>query len=54
MVGDREHDAEGAKEEGVDCALLKVGGYAEAGEFERCNPEYVFDDFTGLLDMLLQ
>ena len=53
MVGDREHDAEGAKEEGVDCALLKVG-YAEEGEFERCAPKYVFNGFHDLLDFLLK
>lgn len=53
MVGDREHDAEGAKEVGVDCALLKVG-YAEEGEFARCKPEYVFNGFNDLLDMLLE
>lgn len=52
MVGDREHDAEGAREEGVDCALLKVG-YAEAGEFEKAAPKYVFNDFTDLLSFLL-
>lgn len=52
MVGDREHDAEGAREEGVDCALLKVG-YAEEGEFERCAPKYVFNGFADLLDFLL-
>lgn len=53
MVGDREHDAEGAKEEGVDCALLKVG-YAEEGEFEKAAPKYVFDDFTDLTQFLLR
>ncbi len=53
MVGDREHDAEGAKMEGVDCALLKVG-YAEEGEFEKCKPEYVFEGFADLLEMLLE
>ena len=52
MVGDREHDAEGAREEGVDCALLKVG-YAEDGEFEKCAPEYVFADFAELTKFLL-
>ena len=45
MVGDRFHDADGAKENGVDCALLKIG-YAEEGEIERVNPEFVFTDFT--------
>lgn len=53
MVGDREHDAEGAREEGVDCALLKVG-YAEEGEFEKAAPKYVFDDFTDLTQFLLR
>lgn len=52
MVGDREHDAEGAREEGVDCALLKVG-YADSGEFEKAAPKYVFNDFSDLLSFLL-
>ena len=47
MIGDRFHDAEGAAENNVDCALLKVG-YAEAGELENAKPKYVFADFAEL------
>lgn len=54
MVGDRFHDAEGAKEMGVDCALLKIGGYADEEELHGCGAKYVFDDFAGLTDFLLQ
>ena len=52
MVGDRRHDLEGAREQGVDCALLKVG-YAPQGEFEEVKPEYVFDDFAALIEFLV-
>ena len=51
MIGDRFHDAEGAKENGVDCALLEVG-YAEDGEIAVANPEYVFADFAQLTAFL--
>lgn len=53
MVGDRWHDAEGAKLNKMDCALLKVG-YAESEEeFVTANPEYVFEDFAELCAFLL-
>jgi phosphoglycolate phosphatase len=51
MVGDRFHDADGAKENGVDCALLEIG-YAEDGEIKEAKPEYVFADFTALTTFL--
>ena len=51
MVGDRFHDAEGAAENGVDCALLKVG-YAEEGEIENAHPKYAFADFAELTAFL--
>ena len=51
MIGDRFHDAEGAKENGVDCALLRVG-YAEEGEIEGATPQYVFADFSELTAFL--
>ena len=53
MIGDRKHDAEGAAEMGVDCALLPVG-YAEDGEIEGCSPKYVFQDFGELKRFLLK
>jgi phosphoglycolate phosphatase len=53
MVGDRFHDAEGASEQGVDCALLKIGGYADDEELYGCGATYVFDDFQGLIALLI-
>ena len=54
MVGDRFHDAEGAKEMGVDCALLKVGGYADDAELYGCGAKYVFANFEDLTEFLLK
>ena len=54
MVGDRKHDAEGAKNNGVDCALLKIGYAENEEEFVLANPEYVFEDLYALKDFLLK
>lgn len=51
MVGDRMHDAEGARECGVDFAGLDVG-YAEKGELEAQRPEYLFASFREFTDFL--
>ena len=54
MVGDRWHDAEGAKINKMDCALLKVG-YAESEEeYVTAKPEYVFEGFKELRAFLLE
>lgn len=53
MVGDRRQDALGAKEVGVDCALLKLG-YAEEGEIEEAKPSFVFNDFADLTAFLTE
>ena len=53
MVGDRKHDAEGARENGVDCALLKVGYAEDEEEFLTAKPTYVFEDFASLAKFLL-
>lgn len=53
MVGDRKHDAEGAKLCGVDCAMLKVGYAENEEEFISSAPEYVFDGFAELQAFLL-
>ena len=53
MIGDRKHDAEGAKENGVDCALLRVGYAENEEEFVSSAPEYVFADFEELRNFLL-
>lgn len=47
MIGDRHHDIEGAKENGIDSVLLKVG-YAAEGEEMECQPTYVVEDFAAL------
>ncbi len=54
MVGDRYYDAEGAAEMGVDCALLKIGGYADEEELYRSGAKYVFADFEELTAFLLK
>ena len=51
MVGDRKHDVEGARERGIDCALLRTG-YAPDEEYVSCAPDYVFDDFFALVNFL--
>ena len=53
MIGDRKHDLEGAKEQGVDCALLAVG-YAAEGEISAAKPQYAFEDFKELAAFLTQ
>lgn len=53
MVGDRRQDAAGAKEVGVDCALLKLG-YAEEGEIEESEPTFAFNDFADLAAFLTE
>ena len=53
MVGDRKHDAEGARENGVDCALLKVGYAENEEEFQTSIPTYVFEGFKELRNFLL-
>ena len=47
MIGDRKHDAEGARACGVDFAALDVG-YAEEGELENERPNYYLSSFAEL------
>ena len=54
MVGDRMHDAEGAEENGVDCALLKLGYAENEEELKRANPRFIFEDYEGLWALLLE
>ncbi len=54
MIGDRHYDAEGATEMGVDCALLRVGGYADEEELQGCGAKYVIDGFAELTALLLK
>lgn len=51
MVGDRKHDAEGARLCKVDFAGF-TAGYAEEGELEAEHPVFLFGTFAGLTDWL--
>ena len=53
MVGDRYYDADGAKENGMDCVLLKVGYAENEEEYVSAAPEYVLEDFAQLRTLLL-
>ena len=53
MIGDRNHDAFGAAEQGVDCVLLKIGGYADDEELYTSGAKYVMKDFAELTEFLL-
>ena len=52
MVGDRIHDAEGAKDNQMDCALLRVGYAENEEEFDRANPNYLWENFEELMQNL--
>ena len=51
MVGDQTYDAIGARACGVDFAGLDIG-YAEKGELEKQNPDYLFSNFRQLTELL--
>lgn len=53
MVGDRKHDAEGAREVGMDCALLRIG-YGEEEERQAAAPKFIFDGFSDLIKFLTE
>jgi phosphoglycolate phosphatase len=53
MVGDRHHDADGAKENGMDCVLLKVGYAENEEEYRIAQPKYLLEDFAQLQTFLL-
>ena len=52
MVGDRKHDVDGARENDVDCALLRIGYAENEEEFVLAKPKYVLDDLKELTDLL--
>ena len=51
MVGDTKFDVEGAHECGIPCVGV-TWGFAEEGEFETCNTEYVVNTMEELLEVL--
>lgn len=53
MVGDRKHDILGAKK----CGIASCGvsfGYAEEGELEQAGADYIADNLSELLDVLMK
>lgn len=52
MIGDRKHDVEGAKKNGLSCIGVSFG-FAPEGELEECGAIAVADDMNNLLEILL-
>lgn len=52
MVGDRKHDVEGARREGID-AIGVTWGYAPEGELEAAEPTRLASSLSDLYDLLL-
>ena len=52
MVGDREHDVFGAKENGLDC-LGVLYGYGDREELEQAGAKYIADTASDVADILI-
>ncbi len=52
MVGDREHDVLGAREQGIECAGV-LFGYGDRAEMEACHAAYIAESINELRKMLL-
>lgn len=52
MIGDRKHDIEGAKKNGLPCIGVSFG-FAPEGELEECGAIAIADDMNNLLEILL-
>ena len=50
MIGDREHDVEGAKHFSMPCVGVTFG-FAEEGELEKAGADYIIDSLTELLKL---
>lgn len=50
MVGDRKHDIEGAKANGIVSAGIH-SGFGEPDELEKAGADYILDSLEGLLEM---
>lgn len=53
MVGDRKYDIVGAKQCGIDSCGVRFG-YAEEGELEDAGADFIADDISDLLSLLMQ
>lgn len=54
MIGDREHDVIGARQNGIECAGIRHG-FAQPGEFEAAGADYIVagtDELAQLLERL--
>lgn len=51
LIGDRIHDAEGAKENGIECIGVSYG-FAAEGELESAGVKLIADTPSGLLEIL--
>ncbi|MCF7811393.1 HAD-IA family hydrolase [bacterium] len=52
MVGDRDHDIEGAKENGITGIAVRWG-YGSEEEIRNSNPDYIAGNVQGLRDILM-
>ena len=52
MVGDRKHDIEGAKENGIACVGVTFG-YGSREELTAAGAEFIADDFGKVLNVIL-
>ncbi|MCR5725226.1 MAG: HAD family hydrolase [Treponema sp.] len=52
MVGDRHHDVDGAKANGIPCVGV-LYGYGDRAELEKAGAEYIAESVTGLKNLLL-
>ena len=53
MVGDRKYDIIGAKNNGI-CSIAITYGYGSQAELAEACPDYMFDQFNGLVDFLIK
>lgn len=52
MIGDREHDVLGAREQGLECVGV-LFGYGDRKEMEECQAAYIAASINELRKMLL-
>lgn len=52
MIGDREHDIDGARDNGIDAIAVSYG-YGSLAELEGAEPTHIVDSVAGLRNLLL-
>ena len=53
MIGDRQFDIIGAKQNSI-CSIGVSYGYGSLAELKQAQPDYLFAEFSALIDFLLQ